>query len=247
MQTEISLKDIFLQIKKNLIPIAIFTECVLIVASLYAFLFTKEQYTSSVLFTALITSDDGSANLSSSEISKYTQLVNDYSAIVNNGRSVKSAAAERLGLSSLSGYKISISSAGSSSREMTISVTGPSAYMTANIANSLFLKLKSEANRLFGIEKISVIDPAIVPTKPSAPNREQIILLATVIGLFAAIAFFVIKDIFDVTIKTAEDVEKEIGLPVLSQIPRAVNDPDSVKGKLGGNNNKKKESKPRLM
>lgn len=222
--TEISLKDIFLLIKKNLAGIVIFMECVIIVVSLFTFLFMEDQFTSSVVFSVVTKSEENpDASISQSALNANLQLVNDYKVIVNS-RTVKEATAARLGLEDLKGYSISVNSEGTSSRGINIKVTGPSAYMAANIANTLYLEFKEQVYRLLKVENVAVIDSAIVPDKPSAPGREKIIILGAIAGVVLAIAFVIVRDILDTTIKTAEDVEKQLGLPVLAQIPKVEDD-----------------------
>ena len=218
--TEISLKDIFQLIRKNLIGIVIFMECVIIVVSLFTFLFMEDQFTSSVVFSVVTKSEENpDAAISSGALSANLQLVNDYKIIVNS-RTVKEAAAARLGLEDLKGYSISVNSEGTSSRGINITVTGPSAYMVANIANNLYLEFKEQVYRLLKVENVAVIDSAIVPESPSAPGREKIILLGAIVGVVLAIAFVIVRDILDTTVKTAEDVEKQLGLAVLAQIAK---------------------------
>ncbi len=228
--TEISLKDIFLLIRKNLIGIVIFMECVVIVVSLFTFLFMDDQFTSSVVFSVVTKSEENpDASVSSSALSANLQLVNDYKIIVNS-RTVKDAAAARLGLESLENYSISVDSEGTSSRGINITVTGPSAHMAANIANNLYLEFKEQVYRLLKVENVAVIDSAIVPDRPSAPGREKIIFIGAIIAVVLAIAFVIVRDILDTTVKTAEDVEKQLGLAVLAQIPK-VDGEDSSAGK----------------
>ena len=234
MQTEveISLKDIFQLIRKNLTGIVIFMECVIILVSVFTFLFMDDQFTASVVFSVVTKSEDNpDASVSSSALNANLQLVNDYKIIVNS-RTVKDAAAARLGLDSLKGYSISVNSEGTSSRGINIKVTGPSAYMAANIANTLYLEFKEQVYRLLKVENVAVIDSAIVPEYPSAPGREKIILLGAAIGIVVAIAFVIVRDILDTTIKTAEDVEKQLGLAVLVQIPKIEEDSSSSDKKI---------------
>lgn len=230
MQTELSLKDIFQVIRKNLVGIAICMECVIIIVSLFTFLFMEDQFTSSVVFSVVTKSEENpDASITSSALSANLQLVNDYKIIVNS-RTVKEAAAARLGLESLEDYSISVNSEGTSSRGINITVTGPSAYMAANIANNLYLEFKEQVYRLLKVENVAVIDSAIVPDSPSAPGREKIIILGAAVGVVLAIAFVIVRDILDTTVKTAEDVEKQLGLAVLAQIPK-VEEEDSSAGK----------------
>jgi hypothetical protein len=64
-----------------------------------------------------------------------------------------------------------------------------------------------------------VLDPAVVPTKPSKPNRPFIILLGIIGGIGLGIGVIVLLDMINPSIKTLDDL-KEYGVPVLAVIPK---------------------------
>lgn len=67
---------------------------------------------------------------------------------------------------------------------------------------------------------ISIIDPAEVPKTPVAPRKKLYIALALLIGIGGgALVAFLIEAISN-TITTPEDVEKELGLPLLGAVGR---------------------------
>ncbi len=67
---------------------------------------------------------------------------------------------------------------------------------------------------------VQVIDAAIVPIKPSKPNRMLIVLVGFFIGIGLAAGYVAVRKYFDVTIRTPEDVQNR-GANVLSWIPDA--------------------------
>lgn len=64
-----------------------------------------------------------------------------------------------------------------------------------------------------------VIDRAVAPGGPIRPNRNQILLITFVLGLLAAAACAVLLERLDNTIKTSEDVESKLHVPVLTTVP----------------------------
>lgn len=85
----------------------------------------------------------------------------------------------------------------------------------------LLLKKLQEASLSGGmsVSNIQIVDNAIVPDGPIKPNRAKNMLLALLLGLFGGIsaAFFI--EYMDDTLKTAEDVDKAINLPLLDIVP----------------------------
>jgi len=66
---------------------------------------------------------------------------------------------------------------------------------------------------------ISVVDRAQKPEFPFKPNHRRNILLAMILGLFGGIGLAFLFEHLDDTIKHPEDVERQLGIPVLGVIP----------------------------
>ncbi len=65
---------------------------------------------------------------------------------------------------------------------------------------------------------VMVIDEARIPGSPSKPNRTMIILIGLVLGIGIAIGFVFIKNYFDDTVKTPDDIEQK-NINVLAWVP----------------------------
>jgi len=64
-----------------------------------------------------------------------------------------------------------------------------------------------------------VVDPAVVPTSPVSPRPTLNMAIALVLGLFAGVGVAFVLEFLDTSLKTQEDVERELQLPVLGLIP----------------------------
>jgi len=69
------------------------------------------------------------------------------------------------------------------------------------------------------IGDIRVIDGAEIPLEPVAPNKKKNLMLGIVLGLSFGIGLAFFLESLDTSVKSEEDVEKLLGLPVLAQIP----------------------------
>src|SRR4030043_394564 len=98
----------------------------------------------------------------------------------------------------------------------------PSLIRSSNPFVDLLLKKLQEASLTSGISvtNLQIVDGAIIPKSPVKPDRSRNLLLALVIGLFGGIGAAFFTDYLDNTIKTAEDVDKKLDLPLLDVIPR---------------------------
>lgn len=72
-----------------------------------------------------------------------------------------------------------------------------------------------------------ILHTGVVPIKPSKPNRIFIILVGFLLGPIIGFALILIKDYFDNSVKTPEDIEKE-EINFLSWVPEVNNDNKSA-------------------
>lgn len=88
----------------------------------------------------------------------------------------------------------------------------------------LLLKKYQEASLSGGINisNVQVVDSAIIPKAPVKPERGKNLILAVVLGLLGGVSVAFFLDYMDDTIKTAEDVDKKIGLVFLDVVPLIV-------------------------
>ncbi|MGD9629012.1 MAG: GumC family protein [Pyrinomonadaceae bacterium] len=66
---------------------------------------------------------------------------------------------------------------------------------------------------------VLVADRALVPQSPAGPERAKNILVALFASLFAGIGFAVVANWLNDKIQISDDIEEQVGLPVLGRIP----------------------------
>jgi len=93
-----------------------------------------------------------------------------------------------------------------------------------NIYDQLFARHgQSEVSKQMEVQDKSttfrIVDPAILPVKPSSPNRLKLMLFGMAAGLAASFGLLFLLDQLDGTVKDAEFL-KQFGIPVLAIIPR---------------------------
>jgi len=84
----------------------------------------------------------------------------------------------------------------------------------------LLQKLK-EASISIGLRSSNarVVDPALVPTVPTRPNKTRNILFACLVGLIGGVGLAFLREHMDNTVKTPHDVEFATRLPSLTVVP----------------------------
>src|ERR1700687_556470 len=75
--------------------------------------------------------------------------------------------------------------------------------------DGMLQKLK-EAGITAGLRSsnIRVVDPALIPTRPSRPNRTRNILMSILVGIVGGIGLALLREYLDNTVKTPDDIEQ---------------------------------------
>ena len=86
--------------------------------------------------------------------------------------------------------------------------------------DGLLQKLK-EAGISAGLRSsnIRVVDPALIPTTPSRPNKSRNVFLAIIVGLIGGVGLAFVREYLDNTVKNPEDVRSLSRLPSLAVVP----------------------------
>lgn len=64
-----------------------------------------------------------------------------------------------------------------------------------------------------------VVDPAVVPTLPVKPRKSMMVGIAIILALFAGIGLAFLLEHLDNTLKSGEELEDRLGLPMLGSLP----------------------------
>jgi succinoglycan biosynthesis transport protein ExoP len=90
--------------------------------------------------------------------------------------------------------------------------------------DGMLQKLK-EAGITAGLRSsnIRIVDPALIPTGPSRPNRSRNIMLSILVGLIGGIGLALLREYMDNTVKTPDDIETLARLPSLAVVPALPN------------------------
>jgi uncharacterized protein involved in exopolysaccharide biosynthesis len=71
------------------------------------------------------------------------------------------------------------------------------------------------------ISNINIIQPASLVLKPTSPKTGLTLAVALVVALCGSVALALLSDHLDHSLKSPEDIEQRLGLPVLVSIPCA--------------------------
>ena len=210
-----ALLELFQLFKKHLKLVIILPVVCAIVMGIASFAMMDNTYTATTSMYILAKTDGG--QMSYNDLSASQMLSNDIATLLDSN-SVKSGAAKDLGLSDLDDYKIAVSSE-TTTRVITLSVTGTDAKETAKVARAMANSVSTVAQNVGAAQSINVVDEAKTPESPSGPKRLLYVAVAFLAGVFIAIAYVVLADILNMRIRGAEEAEELLGIPVVGRIP----------------------------
>lgn len=214
-----TLLELFHLLKKHLRLVVVLPVVCALVVGAYSFIFMHNEYTATASMYVLAqqdTSGSSSSNLYS-DLNASQMLTNDVSKLLKSDRITNEVASE-LGIDQLKGYKVDVTSE-TTSRVITLSVTGPDAQTSADIANKMMDDVSNVAREVMSIQSVNPIEEAQAPNVPSGPKRALYVAVAFVAGLFAAVVIVVVADMLNTKIRGQEDLESLIDAPVIGRIP----------------------------
>jgi len=98
---------------------------------------------------------------------------------------------------------------------------GRAAAVATGLAKAFVQEITDQQQSLQAADRVSVtlFEPAQVPTAPNRPKTKVNTAVGALGGLILGVVVAFAVDALDDTLKTSEDVEQTLGLPVLAAIP----------------------------
>ena len=213
-----TLLELFKLLRKHLALVVVLPVVLAIATAGFSWGLMQNQYTATVSVYVLTAKDDANSNTTAYNDLTASQLMANDIATLAKSETVQKRTAEALGMSSLSGYKISVE-AGTTTRVISISVTAGKPDAAAIVANEISTVLSTTAQSVMGVESVNVVDAAEVPTDPSGPPRAMYTAVAFLAGIFLAVAIVVVLDMLNTRVRNPEEAEELLGIPVIGRIP----------------------------
>jgi capsular polysaccharide biosynthesis protein len=148
-------------------------------------------------------------------------LVKDYRELVKS-KLVTTAVINELSLKDISPSQLAgMISVGlkSDTRVIQISILDTNPERAMDIANKIGEVFKSKVVELMKADNVEIVDKAQKPSVPVSPRPYHNMSMALFIGFIIGIGVAFLLEYLDDTIKTSDDVEKQLGLAVLGTIP----------------------------
>jgi len=212
---EIDIKELLDFFKSKLYVFIFIVVFVCLAGCIYGLVLQKPMYSS---YTTVILSGSDSA-ITQSDITLNKNLVNTYAEVVKSRRVLEKVIDDlslNIKYEGLVG-KISVSSV-NNTEIIKISVSDTDSESARNIANATASFFASEVKDLYNMDNVNVLDRAIAMEKPYNINVAKQLIMYILIGAVLGFGILFVVYYFDRTIKSVEQVEKKIKLPILGTV-----------------------------
>lgn len=216
----IDLREYLSIIRKKWFIMAILCVVCVAASTVYSFFIAKPVYQAETTLIVKTEKTEGTNTVTSDQIKTTQQLAVTYGEIIKS-RKVLDDVIKNLDLDESYGQlsgKISVSTV-SDTQIIKISVQDTNKSNAAKIANEIPKVFTKEAIRVADANGVEVIDKAQTPVNPVSPNKKMNILIAGVLGVMIGLFIIILIEFLNNKIKTPQDIEKELGLPLLGVIP----------------------------
>lgn len=215
-----TLLELLQLIRRNLKLVVILPVVLALFAAVFCWGFLQNQYTASTSIYALTKLDANTdASTSYTDLTGSQLLANDLAKLAADEQLQKKVASQ-MDMVDLEGYDVAVESS-TTSRVMSISVTGPSASTAAVIANKMAQEIGNTAKAVMDVKAVNVVSKAQAPEEPSGPKRLLYVAVAFLAGLFIAIAIIVLMDMLNTRIRNEQEAVELLGVPVIGRFPEA--------------------------
>lgn len=222
---EISLKELFFILRKWLWLIITLLIVSMLVSGLVSFYVLDKEYVS---FTTLMVGKPKDyiteSKIEYNDIILNQKLVSTYGELIKM-RVVADKVIDNMDLPiSYEQYRSKINVTLLKDTEIIkIEVNDNEPQVAADIANETAEVFMETVKDIMKVENVQVIDKAEAPLNPIRPRPLLNIAIAGILGVMLGIFIAFLIEFLDNTIKSPEDVEKYLGVPVLGTIPKSDN------------------------
>lgn len=219
---EINLKELFDYFVSKIVVIIATITIVLLIGGVYSLFFKTPLYSSSTtLILVSRESENKSDSITQEDVTLNQKLIATYRQIIKSRR-VLNQVIENLSLD----YKyenltknISVTTDDDTAL-IRITVVDSNSENARLIADEIAKVFGDEIVEIYSIQNISIIDKAISSPKPYNMNFIKEIIIYSLVGIVLGVGTTFVMFYFDTTIKSTEEIEGKLGLPVLGVVPK---------------------------
>jgi len=220
MEETISLQELFRTLKKRIGLIAFITLIAITISGIVSFLLLTPIYQTTTQILVNQTKQDQN-QVNTQSVQNDLQLINTYSVIIKSPVILDDVINELnldRSFDSLDS-QITVSSA-QNSQVLDVSVQDADPKLAVKIANATATIFEQKIVGLMSVDNVNILTPASLSDNPSPIKPDPILnmAIAAVIGLMLGVGVAFLLEYLDTTVKTEQDIEELLGLPILGLV-----------------------------
>lgn len=225
MEENVSLRDLFMMIRKRLGMIISMVILAIAIAGVLSFQVLTPVYQSS---TEILVNQNPTepGQLINQNIQTDLQLINTYSGIIKSPVILDQVVEQmKLNITTEELTEVITVNNLEESQIVTISVEDEDPLVAVNLANTTAEVFENDIKELMNVDNVRILSPAIMKEKPEpvSPNPMLNMAIAAVIGMMLGTGIAFLLEYLDTSIKDQQDIEDILGLPLLGTISPIVN------------------------
>ena len=215
----IRIGDLIEALKKRWVMIFIITLLATIASGLVSFYLIKPQYEASTkLFIGKEEGKDEAYN--NNDIQMYQKLMKTYSQMIISKDLVGRALEEAdINLNADNVASLITVTPVADTQILQVKFKSVDRYEAKKLVQSLTDEFIITSKELVPNSNIRIIETVELPENPVSPNKKMNIAIAFLLGLMVSVGLAFLLELLDNTFKNKEQLERELGIPVLGVIP----------------------------
>ena len=215
----ISISEIFEALKKRWILIVSITLVATLISGVLSFFVIKPTYeTSTKVFIGKEESNVEGYN--TNDIQMYQKLLQTYAETIKTNEVIEAAIKNTNTNLTVEEVKKSLTVTPISDTQiLQIKYQNKNPQVAKKILGNITDEFIILAKELVPNGNVRVIEAVQLPENPVAPNKKMNIAIAFLLGLMVSIGLVFLLEYIDNTFKSKENLEKELGIPVIGLIP----------------------------
>ena len=237
---ELDLKELFELFWSKKVTIALIVVVFAVIGAVYSIFFVTPKYKSSTTLvltkteseegteqqgnktsaSSTSTQADNADSITTTDITINSKLVATYSELIKS-KTILREVLSNLNIKELSEDSVRKNVSVSALKDtevIEITVANENATYAAKIANGIAESFTKQVGEIYNINNVHVVDKAEVAEGPYNINHKKDIAIFALIGLVISAGYILLVNMLDTTVKSSDDIEKNIEVPVLASI-----------------------------
>ncbi|HDE4840872.1 TPA: capsule biosynthesis protein CapA [Staphylococcus aureus] len=206
-------------LKKNIKLLLILPAICLVVSAELTFFVMPDKYTASTQI--LVNMKKSSSDLAFQNVQSSLQSVNTYTEIIKSPRILDKVSREFDGQYSTAELNSFLKVTNqTNSQIITVSVTTGNKSESDKIVNRISKVFAHDMPKIMSVDNVTILSSAHDNAVKVSPIVSVNLVISIIVGIVLAILIIFLKELLDKRIKTEEEVESQLGLPILGSIQK---------------------------